>query len=68
MHDQVDNGVLLWVHTEATCCVLGCGVLSPGSSNTRLQGASDELAGQKALFKDTHKQQRTLLKQSWMDR
>jgi hypothetical protein len=39
-----------------------------GSSNKRLQGASDELAGQKALFKDTHKQQRTLQKQSWMDR
>lgn len=39
-----------------------------GAGNKRLQAADDELTGHKALYKDAHKQQRTLQKQSWMDR
>jgi hypothetical protein len=51
----------------AHCCSVLC-CAAAGASNKRLQGAGDELAGQKSLFKETHKQQRTLQKQSWLDR
>lgn len=46
----------------------GCCCMHVGAGNKRLQATGDELSGQKALFKDTHKHQRTIHQQSWMDR